>query len=58
MTPRSRRNALKDDWFRQHLVPREIEIRRIDTSMQKADIFTKGLARKDFEAKRAMIMDW
>lgn len=58
MTPRSKHIAVKYHWFRSHLVPGEVEVRRIDTSVQKADIFTKGLVQKEFEAKRAMLMGW
>jgi hypothetical protein len=35
-----------------------MEVRAIDTKIQKADIFTKGIARKEFEEKQAMIMGW
>jgi hypothetical protein len=58
MTPRSKHIVVKYHWFRSHLQEGEIEIKRIDTTVQKADIFTKGLARKEFESKRAMIMGW
>ena len=58
MMPRSKHIAVKYHWFRSHLQEGEIEIKRIDTTVQKADIFTKGLARKEFESKRAMIMGW
>ena len=58
MTPRSKHIGIKYHWFRSHLKQGTIEIRRIDTSAQKADIFTKGLTRKDFEFKRAMLMGW
>jgi hypothetical protein len=58
MTPRTKSIAVKYHWFRQHLQPGEIEILRIDTDKQKADIFTKGLARKEFESKRRMIVGW
>ena len=56
MTPRSKHIAVKYHWFRSHLQEGEIEVRRIDTKVQKADIFTKGLARREFEDKRSMIM--
>jgi hypothetical protein len=58
MTPRSKHIAVKYHWFRQHLKPGEIEMKRIDTKEQKADIFMKGLAKKEFEAKRKFIMGW
>jgi hypothetical protein len=58
MTPRSKHIAVKYHWFREHLKPGEVEMKRIDTAIQKADIFTKGLARKEFETKRKFIMGW
>ena len=58
MTPRSKHIAVKYHWFREHLVPGEIEMKRIDTSVQKADIFTKGLKKDEFERKRKFIMGW
>ena len=35
-----------------------IEVRRIDTDKQLADIFTKGLKRVEFVSKRKMLMGW
>jgi hypothetical protein len=58
MTPRSKHIAVKYHWFREHLVPGEIEMRKIDTKVQRADIFTKGLKRNEFESKRKFIMGW
>jgi hypothetical protein len=58
MTPRSKHIAVKYHWFRSHLKEGDIELKHIDTKIQKADIFTKGLARKEFEEKRLMIMGW
>jgi histone deacetylase 1/2 len=58
MTPRTKSIAVKYHWFRQHLIPGEIEVVRIDTKVQKADIFTKGLAKQEFESKRKMITGW
>ncbi len=43
MTPRTKHITCKYHWFREHLVPGEIEVMRIDTKLQRADIFTKGL---------------
>jgi hypothetical protein len=58
MTPRTKHIAIKYHWFKSHIQPGEIEVRRIDTKIQKADIFTKGLTKTEFENKRAMIMGW
>jgi hypothetical protein len=58
MTPRSKHIAIKYHWFKEHLIPGEIEAFRIDSSAQKADIFTKGLKATEFAKKREMIMHW
>lgn len=58
MTPRTKHIAVKYHWFKQHLEEGKIEVRSIDTKVQKADIFTKGLAKRDFEEKRKMLMGW
>jgi hypothetical protein len=58
MAPRTKHIAIKYHWFREHLVDGEIEMRPIDTKLQKADIFTKGLAKREFEEKRKMVMGW
>ena len=42
-TPRSKHYDIKVHWFRSHLKPNQIEVLKIDTTQQKADIFTKGL---------------
>jgi len=36
----------------------DIEVVRVDTAQQKADIFTKGLGPQEFEPKRKLIMGW
>ena len=43
MTLRSKHYAVNYHWFRSHIKPNAIEIIKIDTKMQKVDIFTKGL---------------
>jgi hypothetical protein len=58
MTPRTKHIACKYWWFISHIQEGEIEARRIDTSEQKADIFTKGLSTKEFETKRKLLMGW
>jgi hypothetical protein len=58
MTPRTKHIAIKNHWFKSQIKEGEIEVRAIDTKVQKADIFTKGIAKKEFEEKRAMIMGW
>lgn len=58
MSPRTKHIAVKYHWFRSKLEPGKIEVLRIDTSQQKADIFTKGLKRTEFESKRKMLLGW
>ena len=58
MSPRTKHIAIKYHWFKSKMKPGEVEPKAIDTSVQKADIFTKGLGRTEFEKKRFMIMGW
>jgi hypothetical protein len=58
MTPRTKHIAIKYHWFKSHIKEGDIEVRAIDTKIQKADIFTKGIAKREFEEKRKMIMGW
>ena len=57
-TPRSKFYDVKVHWFRSHLKPNEIEIKKIDTKLQLADIFTKPLKRDVFEHLRKLLMGW
>ena len=58
MTPRTKHIGIKYHWFRSMIKPKEIEILRIDTKDQRADIFTKGLTRYSFEQVRKRVMGW
>jgi hypothetical protein len=58
MTPRSKHYAVKYHWFRSHLKPNSVEVLKIDTSLQKADIFTKGLRTEKFESIRKLLCGW
>jgi hypothetical protein len=58
ISPRTKHIAVKYHWFKSHIKEGEIEVRLIDTKIQKADIFTKGITRKEFEEKCSMIMGW
>ena len=58
ITPRSKQYAVRTHWFRSHLVPNQIEIVKIDTAVQRADILTKPLGRRQFEAIRALLCGW
>ena len=57
-TPRSKFYAIKMHWFRSHLKPREIELEYIESSQQKADIFTKALTTAEFLRARKLTCGW
>ena len=56
MTPRSKHIAIKCHFFRKHVFNGTVDIEKIDTSNQKADIFTKGLGPEIFEHIRELLM--
>ena len=58
MTTRTKHIGIKYHWFRSLIEPNKIEVHRIDTKRQKADIFTKGLTRFNFESVRFLVMGW
>jgi hypothetical protein len=49
MCPRTKHIAIKYHHFRSKVHSSEVDIKRVDTKNQIADIFTKGLPRFDFE---------
>jgi Reverse transcriptase (RNA-dependent DNA polymerase) len=57
-TPRSKFYAIKMHWFRSKLEPNNIQILKIDTAQQKADIFTKGLQKIKFFISRKLLCGW
>ena len=57
-TPQSKHFAVKYHWFREKIDDYKIRILPIRSEKQKADIFTKGLARTDFRNKRQLLMGW
>ena len=58
MRPRTKHIALKYHHFRQHVTNGRIRIHSIGTKEQIADIFTKGLARDQFELLRKQLCGW
>jgi hypothetical protein len=58
MTPRSKHYAIKYHWFREHLKPNRIEIEKIDSANQRADILTKGLVHTKFLDIRKLLCGW
>jgi hypothetical protein len=57
-TPRSKHYAVKIHWFRSKLKPNKIIVVKIDTSLQRADILTKGLRIKQFQSIRQLLCGW
>ena len=58
MTPRTKWYAVKYHWFRTMLAPNKVELRKIDTKIQKGDLFTKPFARLRFEELRKLVLGW
>ena len=59
MTPRTKHIAVKYHFFKSHIGEESgIELVKIDTNLQKADIFTKGLAPEKFMAIRKLMAGW
>jgi hypothetical protein len=57
-TPRSKFYAIKFHWFRSWLKPKHIEIKYIESQLQKADILTKSLPTETFERNRRLTCGW
>ena len=58
MRPRTKHISIKYHWFRKFVANKVVEILKIDTDYQPADIFTKNLAEVKFERFRKMINGW
>ena len=58
MTPRSKHYAVKYHWFRSHIHPKQIEIKHVDSSEQRADLLTKALRAIKFRENRMLSMGW
>jgi len=58
MTPWSKHYAVKYHCFHSHLSPNSVKVKKIDMSYQKADIFTKGLHVKKFQAIPKLLCGW
>jgi hypothetical protein len=57
-TPRSKFYAIKYHWFRSWLKPNSIEIKYVESQMQKADMLTKSLSVDAFERNRQLSCGW
>jgi hypothetical protein len=57
-TSRSKFYAIKMHWFRSKLEPNNVKIFKIDTTQQKADIFTKRLQKIKFFSSGKLLCGW
>ena len=57
-TPRSKHYAVKYHWFRSHLKPNAVDVQKIDTKLQRADILTKGLTAIKFKEISRLLCGW
>ena len=59
-TPQSKHFGVKYHWFRSKLKDPQynITILPIDTALQLADIFKRGLGRTEFQKKCRLLMGW
>jgi hypothetical protein len=58
ITPQSKFYAIKMHWFRSKLKPNNIVIVKVNTDLQKADIFTKGLRVVKFINSQNILCGW
>ena len=58
LTPTSKFIAVKYHWFRQHVESGEINITKVESRNQLADIFTKGLLGGSFLNIRKLLCGW
>ena len=57
-TPRSNFYAIKLHWFKEQLVPQQIEIKKVNTEFQKADLWTTPFTKEKFEQQRLLVCGW
>jgi hypothetical protein len=58
ITPRSKHYEIKNHWFRSPLKPNDIEVKKIDTHEQKADILAKGLKVSTLLIIQKLLCGW
>jgi hypothetical protein len=58
MTPRSKHYGVKYHWFRSKLQPNEIELEKVESLLQRADILTKALRTVPFKDNRKLTCGW
>ena len=58
ITPRSKHIGTAHFFFKERIQDGSIEVLKIDTTMQKADIFTKAMTGPTFKTIRRLLMGW
>jgi Reverse transcriptase (RNA-dependent DNA polymerase) len=58
MTPRTKHYGIKYHFFRENVVKGEIQLFKVESEYQRADIFTKGLVQAIFERLRKLLQGW
>jgi hypothetical protein len=58
MSPRSKHIAVPYHFFREHVANGTIQIHKVASEVNPADLFTKGLDRVKFQALRKLLMGW
>ena len=58
ITPRTKHYAIKYHFFRDNVAKGDIKLYKVESSKQRADIFTKGLVQQIFETIRKLLMGW
>ena len=58
MTPRTKHIAVSYHWFREYVLSGVLRILKIDTAVNPANIFTKGLVAEKFTAIRKLVCGW
>ena len=59
MTPRTKHIGVKYNFFKSHIgADKGILLEKIDTLLQKADIFTKGMSPEKFSVMQNLMHGW
>jgi Reverse transcriptase (RNA-dependent DNA polymerase) len=58
ITPRTKHYGIKYHFFRENVIKGEIQLFRVESENQLADIFTKGLVQAIFEKLRKSLLGW
>ena len=58
LTPCSKHISVWMHWFQEHIQKGDVQVVKVHTNFQVADIFTKGLAKEPYERIRKLLMAW